>query len=99
MKGFLPDHNSRTPGRPFARVALIGCAMFSAALFPAAALVGVQPKERTDMNLQITSSAFTEGQPIPAKYTCQGKDVSPPLQWSGVPPAAKSLALICDDPD
>lgn len=51
------------------------------------------------MNIQITSSAFAEGQPIPAKYTCDDKDVSPPLQWTNVPPTAKSLALISDDPD
>ena len=51
------------------------------------------------MNVQISSTAFSEGQPIPEKYTCQGKDVSPPLMWTNVPAAAKSLALIADDPD
>ena len=51
------------------------------------------------MNLQITSTAFTEGQPIPQKYTCQGNDVSPPLKWINVPANTKSLALIADDPD
>ena len=49
--------------------------------------------------MQLTSTAFTEGQPIPAKYTCEGKNVSPPLKWSGVPAGAKALALIADDPD
>jgi Raf kinase inhibitor-like YbhB/YbcL family protein len=51
------------------------------------------------MTLQVTSTAFTEGQPIPKKYTGEGTDVSPPLAWSGVPAAAKELVLICDDPD
>ena len=51
------------------------------------------------MTIQLTSSAFTDGSPIPGKYTCDDKDVSPPLAWSGVPAGAKSLALICDDPD
>ncbi len=51
------------------------------------------------VNMQLTSTAFTNGAPIPAKHTCEGKDVSPPLQWGGVPAAAKSLALIADDPD
>ncbi len=51
------------------------------------------------MNLQLTSSAFSEGSPIPKRYTCDGEDASPPLKWSGVPHDAKSLALICDDPD
>jgi Raf kinase inhibitor-like YbhB/YbcL family protein len=36
---------------------------------------------------------------IPKAYTCDGEDRSPPLEWSGVPGAARSLALICDDPD
>jgi Raf kinase inhibitor-like YbhB/YbcL family protein len=51
------------------------------------------------MTMKVTSSAFQAGQAIPAKYTCEGADISPPLEWSGVPAAAKSLALICDDPD
>lgn len=49
--------------------------------------------------MNLTSSAFVEGKDIPAQYTCQGKDISPSLKWSGVPANAKSLALIADDPD
>jgi len=49
--------------------------------------------------MKITSSAFEEGKPIPAKYSCDGKDVSPPLRWTGVPSTAKTLALTVDDPD
>lgn len=56
-------------------------------------------KRGTGMNLKLTSSAFQEGAMIPSKYTCDGDNVSPPLEWSGVPDTAKSLALICDDPD
>jgi Raf kinase inhibitor-like YbhB/YbcL family protein len=51
------------------------------------------------MTIQLTSTAFTEGQPIPKKYTCEGPDVSPALSWKGAPEGAKSFALICDDPD
>lgn len=51
------------------------------------------------MAITVTSSAFTEGSMIPLKYTCDGEDVSPPLSFNGVPPEAKSLALISDDPD
>jgi len=51
------------------------------------------------MALEISSQAFLEGEMIPTRYTCDGPDVSPELSWSGVPEAAKSLALICDDPD
>ena len=49
--------------------------------------------------MQLTSSAFAQGQPIPAKYTCDERNVSPPLKWTGAPAGAKSLALIADDPD
>jgi Raf kinase inhibitor-like YbhB/YbcL family protein len=51
------------------------------------------------VKLTITSTAFADGQPIPKKYTGEGEDISPPLSWTGVPPTAKELALICDDPD
>jgi Raf kinase inhibitor-like YbhB/YbcL family protein len=51
------------------------------------------------MSLTLTSTAFNHNSPIPSKYTCSGKDVSPPLKWSGVPAQAKSLVLIVDDPD
>ena len=49
--------------------------------------------------LQLSSPAFADGQPIPQKHTGEGPDHSPPLKWSGVPPNARSLALIADDPD
>lgn len=51
------------------------------------------------MALTITSTAFAQGQPIPAKYTCDGRDISPPLHWSDVPAGTQSFALIMDDPD
>jgi Raf kinase inhibitor-like YbhB/YbcL family protein len=51
------------------------------------------------MALKITSTAFDEGGMIPARYTCDGENVSPSLAWSGVPAGAKTLALVADDPD
>lgn len=51
------------------------------------------------MSLKLTSSAFGHNGGIPAQYTCEGQDLSPPLAWSGVPSNAKSLVLIVDDPD
>ena len=51
------------------------------------------------MNFPVTSTAFTEGRPIPDKYTCGGLNVSPPLQWDKAPTGVKSFALITDDPD
>ncbi len=50
-------------------------------------------------NMVLTSPAFKEGEIIPRDYTCEGKDLSPPLQWKGVPESTESFALICDDPD
>jgi len=55
--------------------------------------------EEKPMSLTITSTAFAPGAAIPSLYTCEGKDVSPPLAWSGAPAATKSFALIVDDPD
>jgi len=51
------------------------------------------------MAIELTSAAFEDGGMIPAKYTCDGEDISPPLQWGGIPEEAQSIAVICDDPD
>jgi Raf kinase inhibitor-like YbhB/YbcL family protein len=51
------------------------------------------------MALTITSPAFKQGGKIPAAYTCEGDDLSPPLSFEGAPKGAKSLALVIDDPD
>ncbi|OQX64539.1 MAG: phosphatidylethanolamine-binding protein [Desulfococcus sp. 4484_242] len=49
--------------------------------------------------MELTSPAFDEGGMIPRKHSCDGANVSPPLQWHHVPAGTKSFALICDDPD
>jgi hypothetical protein len=51
------------------------------------------------MTLTLRSTAFINGGEIPSQYTCEGKDLSPPLEWEGVPNNARSLVLIVDDPD
>lgn len=51
------------------------------------------------MPLILTSPAFADHAPIPAQYTCQGEDISPPLVWSGAPDGTRSYVLIVDDPD
>lgn len=51
------------------------------------------------MEIKITSPAFEDGGLIPARYTCDGEDISPPLRWDAVPEGTRSIALICDDPD
>lgn len=48
---------------------------------------------------ELRSSAFSGGGNIPAPYTCDGKDLSPPLRWTDPPAGTKSFALIVDDPD
>jgi hypothetical protein len=49
--------------------------------------------------MKLTSPAFENNKTIPAKFTCEGKDISPALIIEGIPAGAKSLALIVDDPD
>jgi Raf kinase inhibitor-like YbhB/YbcL family protein len=49
--------------------------------------------------IKLTSAAFKEGEPIPRAYTCNGVNISPPLEWSGVPKTAKTIAIVSDDPD
>jgi Raf kinase inhibitor-like YbhB/YbcL family protein len=51
------------------------------------------------MAIEVTSTAFAHGQPIPQKYSGEGADVSPPISWSGLPEGTQELVLICDDPD
>lgn len=51
------------------------------------------------MSFELRSSAFAHEEAIPSKYTCEGADVSVPLEWSGAPDDTVSFALIVDDPD
>lgn len=65
-------------------------------LLPAATMA----KEGGKMaDMKLTSSAFTHKGEIPGRYSCDGRDLSPPLSITNVPEGAKSLALIVDDPD
>ena len=56
-------------------------------------------KEATMTQFFLSSASFRNGQPMPAKHTCEGIDASPALKWEGAPTGTKSFALICDDPD
>lgn len=49
--------------------------------------------------MKLTSSAFADGERLPARFSLDGENRSPPLAWSGLPEETKSLAVICDDPD
>jgi Raf kinase inhibitor-like YbhB/YbcL family protein len=57
------------------------------------------PERDLPETITVTSSAFPAGGPIPARFTCDGQEVSPPLGWSGVPDGTAELALVVDDPD
>ena len=58
------------------------------------------PATQTEMaTIKISSPAFQEGGMIPERYTCDGDDISPPLNWEAVPEETRSIALIVDDPD
>lgn len=59
---------------------------------------GVAPSPTSPFAITVTSRAFTDGGTIPVAYTCNGGGGAPPLAWSGVPAAARSLALVVDDP-
>jgi len=60
---------------------------------------GVAHAAERNTTMELTSSAFAPNADIPSLYTCEGRDLSPPLAWTGVPAGTKSLALIVDDPD
>jgi len=92
-----PQIKSATHRRPQLGTAL-AAALCCCAWGGIAAHAAVTEKTGKD-HMQLTSTAFTEGAPIPAKYTCDDKNLSPPLTWSGIPAGAKALALIVDDPD
>ena len=54
---------------------------------------------RQQVRMTLTSPAFADGGSIPTKYTCDGENLSPPLEWGQPPAGTQSLALIMDDPD
>jgi Raf kinase inhibitor-like YbhB/YbcL family protein len=82
-----------------ARMSLWFAAAGFGCLVAASCAKDTQTTKEPAMSIQITSTAFTEGRPIPDKYTCAGSNVSPPLQWTHAPAGAKSFALIAEDPD
>lgn len=63
---------------------------------------GTQPTPTPNQDkpeIKLTSTAFKEGESIPRAYTCDGVNVSPSLEWSGIPKTARTLAIVADDPD
>jgi len=69
----------------------VGCAAFGG--------IATNGTQRVEESMVLTSTAFTQKGEIPCLYTGQGRDVSPPLEWTGAPTGTKSFVLIVDDPD
>jgi len=74
------------------RLILTGSVLFVLTAAGAATGEGTPP-------LLLTSSAFARGGAIPPAYTCEGRNVSPPLAWSDAPAGTKTFALVVEDPD
>lgn len=72
---------------------------------PAATAMPIAPEDSSPQvdepsaSFELTSTAFSYGEPIPVKYSCDGEEISPPLAWGNPPEGTQSLALIMDDPD
>jgi Raf kinase inhibitor-like YbhB/YbcL family protein len=75
----------------------IGLVALLATAFIAKSMI-LQPVD-PGKQMQVMSTAFKNMQPIPRDYTCDGKNISPPLSWSSAPAGTKSFALIVEDPD
>lgn len=75
--------------------------LLTLALVPGCGLVGGTEitAEQAPAAITVSSPAFRDRGTIPARYTCKGSDISPPLHWSGIPTGAARLALVVDDPD
>ncbi|GAB3211924.1 YbhB/YbcL family Raf kinase inhibitor-like protein [Marinactinospora thermotolerans] len=87
----------RTRGRRLP-VVTGGVAVLLAASTGCGILTGGANGETTD-DITVTSPMIREGETIPARYTCDGDGVSPPLRWSGLPSGTESIAVVVDDPE
>src|SRR3989338_1547049 len=79
--------------------AILGIVLICISVVAARTNLLTDKKEMAVMSMIIESPSFAHDRAIPARHTCDGSNVSPPLAWSGVPAGTKSLALIVDDPD
>ena len=68
-------------------------------LLSASAMAPLAVHAEDNKLMKLRSTGFTDGAPIPRRFTCDGEDLSPPLAWSGAPAATRSFVLLCDDPD
>jgi Raf kinase inhibitor-like YbhB/YbcL family protein len=81
-------------------IAMAGLALMIVAFMVSAQQPPVDSSlKKSEVKMQIFSPDFKEGEMIPVKFTCDGSDISPALNFLNVPAETKSYALICDDPD
>jgi Raf kinase inhibitor-like YbhB/YbcL family protein len=80
-------------------IALAGCKKVETAEHTPTATSQVSQGDKQMSSLTMTSTAFAHNGTIPRKHSGDGQDISPPLNWSGLPAGAKELAMIVDDPD
>jgi Raf kinase inhibitor-like YbhB/YbcL family protein len=94
---------SPTEDKTMIRIGPILTVVCAAALITAVAawsqMDGVMPEGGSVNRITVTSKSFNNEGLMPKDHTCDGKDISPALEWSNIPNNAKSIALICDDPD
>lgn len=90
--------NTVTKGSPVETILLLTTVLPVILL---ATACGAKEIDTSDLpgEMQITSPAFDEGEPIPVRYSCEGEDISPELNWDKVPGGTESFVLIADDPD
>ena len=78
---------------------ILGLILILACVACQASSPGGEEEGDAQMPMTISSTAFSEGDEIPRRHTCDGEDLSPPLTWSGTPNDLQSLVMITDDPD
>ena len=85
--------------RRIVNLLLLGLILILSCVACQASALGGEGEGEAQMPTTITSTAFSDGDEIPRRHTCDGEDLSPPLTWSDTPNSAQSLVMIADDPD
>ena len=83
----------------YRRKLVSGLVICAAAVCVLATTGSVMAPPEKHRKMELRSDAFKDGQPIPSRYTCDDRNISPALAWTGAPTGTRSLALIVDDPD